>query len=47
MNAETRRHENQAGIGKPMAPARYMIACVVISLGAVMMLEETGGRDLA
>jgi MHS family proline/betaine transporter-like MFS transporter len=33
--------------GNTMAPAWYMIACVVISLGAVMMLEETGGRDLA
>ncbi|MCX4149686.1 MULTISPECIES: MFS transporter [Paraburkholderia] len=33
--------------GNTMAPAWYMIACVVISLGAVTMLEETGGRDLA
>lgn len=33
--------------GNTMAPAWYMIACVVISLGAVSMLEETGGRDLA
>ncbi|CAE6840026.1 MFS transporter [Paraburkholderia nemoris] len=33
--------------GNTMAPAWYMIACVIISLGAVTMLEETGGRDLA
>ncbi|MFM0270606.1 MFS transporter [Paraburkholderia aspalathi] len=33
--------------GNTMAPAWYMIACVIISLCAVTMLEETGGRDLA
>ncbi|WP_434109979.1 MFS transporter [Paraburkholderia caffeinilytica] len=32
--------------GNTMAPAWYMIACVIISLCAVTMLEETGGRDL-
>ena len=33
--------------GNTMAPAWYMIVCVIISLCAVTMLEETGGRDLA
>lgn len=33
--------------GNTMAPAWYMIACVIISLCAVTMLEETGGCDLA
>jgi MHS family proline/betaine transporter-like MFS transporter len=33
--------------GNTMAPAWYMIACVIISLIAVSMLEETGGRELA
>ena len=33
--------------GNTMAPAWYMIACVIISLCSVTMLEETGGRDLA
>jgi MFS transporter, MHS family, proline/betaine transporter len=33
--------------GNTMAPAWYMIVCVVISLIAVSMLEETGGRELA
>jgi MHS family proline/betaine transporter-like MFS transporter len=32
--------------GNTMAPAWYMIVCVVISLIAVSMLEETGGREL-
>jgi MHS family proline/betaine transporter-like MFS transporter len=32
--------------GSKMAPAWYMIACVVISLIAVSMFEETGGREL-
>ena len=33
--------------GNTMAPAWYMIVCVIISLCAVTMLEETGARDLA
>jgi MHS family proline/betaine transporter-like MFS transporter len=33
--------------GNTMAPAWYMIGCVIISLIAVSMLEETGGRELA
>lgn len=33
--------------GNTMAPAWYMIVCVIISLIAVSMLDETGGRDLA
>jgi MFS transporter, MHS family, proline/betaine transporter len=32
--------------GNTMAPAWYMIVCVVISLIAVSMLDETGGREL-
>lgn len=32
--------------GNTMAPAWYMIGCVIVSLIAVSMLEETGGRDL-
>jgi MFS transporter, MHS family, proline/betaine transporter len=32
--------------GNTMAPAWYMIACVIISLIAVSMLDETGGREL-
>ncbi|RDK00400.1 MFS transporter [Paraburkholderia lacunae] len=32
--------------GNTMAPAWYMIACVIVSLIAVSMLEETGGREL-
>jgi len=32
--------------GSTMAPAWYMIVCVIISLIAVSMLEETGGREL-
>jgi MHS family proline/betaine transporter-like MFS transporter len=33
--------------GNTLAPAWYMIACVIVSLVAVSMLEETGGRELA
>ena len=33
--------------GNTMAPAWYMIVGVIISLVAVSMLEETGGRELA
>ncbi|SAL79421.1 MFS transporter [Caballeronia telluris] len=33
--------------GNTMAPAWYMIACVIISLYAITKLEETGGRELA
>lgn len=33
--------------GNTMAPAWYMIACLVVSLIAVSMLDETGGRELA
>jgi MHS family proline/betaine transporter-like MFS transporter len=33
--------------GNTMAPAWYMIGCVIVSLVAVSMLEETGGRELA
>lgn len=32
--------------GSTMAPAWYMIACVIVSLAAVSMLEETGRRAL-
>ncbi|MDE1182184.1 MFS transporter [Paraburkholderia sp.] len=32
--------------GNTMAPAWYMIGCVIVSLIAVTMLEETGGREL-
>jgi MHS family proline/betaine transporter-like MFS transporter len=32
--------------GNTMAPAWYMIVCVIISLIAVSMLDETGGREL-
>ncbi|GLU32078.1 MFS transporter [Trinickia caryophylli] len=32
--------------GNPMAPAWYMIVCVVISLVAVLLFEETGGKAL-
>lgn len=32
--------------GSKMAPAWYMIGCVLISLVAVSMFEETGGREL-
>ncbi len=32
--------------GSKMAPAWYMIGCVVISLVAVSMFEETGGKVL-
>jgi MHS family proline/betaine transporter-like MFS transporter len=33
--------------GNTMAPAWYMIGCVIISLIAVSMLDETRGRELA
>lgn len=33
--------------GSTMAPAWYMIVCVIISLIAVVMLDETGGRELS
>jgi MHS family proline/betaine transporter-like MFS transporter len=33
--------------GSTMAPAWYMIVCVIISLIAVTMLDETGGRELS
>ncbi len=32
--------------GSVMAPAWYMMACVVISLVAVSLFEETGGKAL-
>jgi MHS family proline/betaine transporter-like MFS transporter len=32
--------------GNKMAPAWYMIGCVLISLIAVSMFEETGGKAL-
>lgn len=32
--------------GNKMAPAWYMIGCVLVSLIAVSMFEETGGREL-
>ncbi len=33
--------------GNTLAPAWYMIACVIVSLIAVSLLDETGGRELA
>jgi MFS transporter, MHS family, proline/betaine transporter len=32
--------------GSPMAPAWYMLACVVVSLVAISLFEETGGKAL-